>query len=117
MEKNSKAGNEFDLLQYTEGITDKGMVGRTLQFKHLTKIDSKGDIGGFLPSLQLNYYKNFLNTTKGIQHMKSIYSHSHPGDGRNPIPSGNDLQTAENPYIPIPTFKVYSGGVYNTFKP
>gem|GEM_PF-4093348 len=117
LEKNAKTGNEYDLLQYTESNNDKGMVGRTLQFTYLSRIGANGQLGGFIPSVQLNFYSNFIKSTKNIQMMKSIYTHSHPGDGMNPIESSPDRQTAGNPHIPIPIFKVYSGGVYKTFKP
>ncbi len=117
LEKNAKAGNEYDMLQYNERNKDKGIVGRTLQFSYMSRFDDNGDLGGFIPSVQLNYYSNFLKTTKHIQMMKSIYTYSHPGDGNNPIESKVDGATANNPRIPIPTFRVYSGGVYKTFKP
>lgn len=93
------------------------MVGRTLQFGYLVRYDKDGTLGGFIPTLTLDYYKDMLLKTSGIELMKSIFTHSHPGDGTNPQPSSADKGTANNPYIPISTFKVYSGGVYNTFKP
>ncbi|WP_423779658.1 hypothetical protein [Chryseobacterium indologenes] len=117
LEKNSNAGNEFDLLQYTQNGQDKGMVGRTLQFDFLPRFDKDGTFGAFIPTLTLDYYKNMLLKTSGIELMKSIFNHSHPGDGINPIPSDTDRAAADNPYIPIPIFKVYSGGTYKTFKP
>ncbi len=117
LEKNSNAGNEFDMLQYTQNGKNKGMVGRTLQFGYLPRFEKDGTFAAFIPTITLNYYKNMLLTTSGIELMKSIFVHSHPGDGKNPQPSDADKATAENAYIPIPTFKVYSEGVYKTFKP
>jgi hypothetical protein len=117
LEKNSNTENEFDLLQYTQNGQNKGMVGRTLQFKFLPRFDKDGTLGAFLPTLTLDYYKNMLLKTSGIELMKSVFTHSHPGDGVNPIPSDADKATADNPYIPIPIFNVYSGGTYKTFKP
>ncbi|KPE49022.1 hypothetical protein [Chryseobacterium indologenes] len=117
LEKNAKTGNEYDMLQYTERNKDKGMIGRTLQFSYLSRTGENGQVGGFIPSVQLNYYSNFIKTTKDIQMMRSIYTHSHPGDGNNPRASDPDIHTSKNNTIPIPTFRVYSGGVYKTFKP
>ncbi|WP_410688008.1 RHS repeat-associated core domain-containing protein [Chryseobacterium sp. LC2016-27] len=116
LERNSNAGNEFDLLEYTQKGQNKGMVGRTLQFSYLPMFGKDGTLGGILPTLTLDYYKNMLLKTSGIELMKSVFTHSHPGDGNKPVPSGNDQATATIPQIPIPTFRVYSGGVYNTFK-
>ncbi|AZB28705.1 hypothetical protein EB354_05205 [Chryseobacterium balustinum] len=116
LERNSNAGNEFDLLEYTQNGQNKGMVGRTLQFSYLPMFGKDGTLGGILPTLTLDYYKNMLLKTSGIELMKSVFTHSHPGDGNHPVPSGNDQATATIPQIPIPTFRVYSGGVYNTFK-
>ena len=116
LERNSNAGNEFDLLEYTQNGQNKGMVGRTLQFGYLPMFGNDGKLGGIIPTLTLGYYKNMLLKTSGIELMKSVFTHSHPGDGNQPEPSSNDQATATIPQIPIPTFRVYSGGVYNTFK-
>jgi len=116
LERNSNAGNEFDLLEFTQNKQNKGMVGRTLQFDYLPKFGKDGSFGAILPTLTLNYYKNMLLKTSGIELMKTVFTHSHPGDGNQPEPSNNDRATARSPRIPIPTFRVYSGGVYNTFK-
>lgn len=116
LERNSNAGNEFDLLEYTQKGQNKGMVGRTLQFSYLPMFGKDGTLGGILPTLTLDYYTNMLLKTSGIELMKSVFTHSHPGDGNQPDPSNNDRATARSPRIPIPTFRVYSGGVYNTFK-
>jgi len=78
LEKNSNAGNEFDLLQYNQNNKDKGMVGRTLQFGYLPRMEEGGIMGMFIPTLTLEYYSNMLKTTSGINLMKSIFYHSHP---------------------------------------
>lgn len=93
------------------------MVGRTLQFDFLPRFAKNGTLGGFLPTLTLTYYEEMLLKNSDINLSKSVFSHSHPGDGTQPMPSPADEATAKNPFIAIPTFRVYSGGVYNTFKP
>lgn len=116
LEKNSNAGNEFDLLQYTQNGQDKGMVGRTLQFSFLPRFEKDGTFGAFLPTVSLGYYSNMLKTTSGISLMKSEFYHSHPNEGINPIPSPADINSGQNDTIPIPKMGVYSGGVYNLYK-
>ncbi len=116
LEKNSNAGNEFDLLQYTQNGQDKGMVGRTLQFDYLPRIDKDGTFGGFIPTLTLDYYLNMLKAQRGIDYSKSEFNHSHPSDGINPQPSSPDISTGQSDRVFIPRMGVYSGGVYNTYK-
>jgi RHS repeat-associated protein len=116
LEKNSNAGNEFDLLQYNQNNKDKGMVGRTLQFGYLPRMEEGGIMGMFIPTLTLEYYSNMLKTTSGINLMKSIFNHSHPDHSTNPTPSDPDRESGLNDAIPIPTMGVYSGGVYNIYK-
>src|SRR5690606_17307784 len=113
LEKNSNAGNEFDLLKYTQDGKNKGMVGRTLQFDYLSRVDkADGTLGFFIPTLTLDYYLNMLRTTRGIDYSKSEFNHSHPGDGINPTPSSADIRSAQSDTVFIPVMGVYSGGVY-----
>ncbi|WP_079241039.1 hypothetical protein [Chryseobacterium indologenes] len=116
--KYSNAGNEFDLFQYTQNGIDKALVGRTLQFSYLTRFtqDSNNpkqyDFGGFLPSIGLKTgLYNRTSNLPGVDSSKNIFTHSHPGDGKNPEASPADINTAKYNSLPG-IFNVYSGGVY-----
>lgn len=115
LSNNSNAGNEFDLLQYTQKGQDKGMVGRTLEFDFLPRFDKDGTMAAFLPTVTLKYYTDMLKKTSGIELMKTEFNHSHPNE-TDPAPSAADISAGQNDTIPIPKMGVYSGGKYNTYK-